>query len=63
MSDGEPLLVACDVRRDYHMGEEWVHAVRGVSLTVARGESIKCATSTRRDSGSGTSASYFKDSI
>ena len=40
MSDGEPLLVACDVRRDYHMGEEWVHAVRGVSLAVARGDSV-----------------------
>lgn len=29
-----PLLVARDLRRDYHMGDELVHAVRGVSLVV-----------------------------
>jgi putative ABC transport system ATP-binding protein len=38
--DGGPVLVACDLRRDYHMGDEWVHAVRGVSLEVARGDSL-----------------------
>ena len=37
---GRPVLVACDLRRDYHMGEEWVHAVRGVSLEVASGDSV-----------------------
>jgi len=29
-----------DVRRDYHMGDEIVHAVRGVSLEVARGDYV-----------------------
>jgi putative ABC transport system ATP-binding protein len=40
VSDEEPVLVARDLRRDYHMGDEWVHAVRGVSLEVARGDSV-----------------------
>ena len=40
MSDAEPVLVARDLRRDYHMGEDWVHAVRGVSLDVTRGDSV-----------------------
>jgi putative ABC transport system ATP-binding protein len=29
-----------DVRRDYHMGDEIVHAVRGVSLAIDRGDSV-----------------------
>jgi len=29
-----------DVRRDYHMGDEIVHAVRGVSLEVTRGDYV-----------------------
>ena len=40
MSDAEPLLVARDLHRDYHMGDERVHAVRGVSLEIARGDSV-----------------------
>lgn len=36
----ETVLVARDLRRDYHMGDEWVHAVRGVSLDVQRGDSL-----------------------
>jgi len=32
------LLVARDLKRDYHMGGELVHAVRGVSLDVDDGE-------------------------
>ena len=40
MSDCQPVLSARDLRRDYHMGDEWVHAVRGVSLDVARGDSV-----------------------
>lgn len=33
-----PLVVARDLKRAYHMGEELVHAVRGVSLDVNDGE-------------------------
>ena len=40
MSECELVLAARDLRRDYRMGDEWVHAVRGVSLEVARGESL-----------------------
>ena len=40
MSECEAVVVARDLRRDYHMGDEWVHAVRGVSLDVARGDSL-----------------------
>ena len=36
----EPLLVARDVRRDYVVGGDVVHAVRGVSLAVRRGEYV-----------------------
>lgn len=38
-SDG-PLLIARDLRREYHMGEELVRAVRGVSLDVDRGDYV-----------------------
>ncbi len=34
------LLSARDLRREYHMGEELVHAVRGVTLDIARGDSV-----------------------
>jgi putative ABC transport system ATP-binding protein len=34
------LVVARDLTRDYHMGEELVHAVRGVSLDVDEGDSL-----------------------
>jgi len=40
VSEVEPLLVARDLHRDYHMGDEQVHAVRGVSLEIARGDSV-----------------------
>jgi putative ABC transport system ATP-binding protein len=33
-----PLVVARDLKRDYHMGDELVHAVRGVSLDVDDGD-------------------------
>jgi putative ABC transport system ATP-binding protein len=36
----EPLVHAVDVRRDYRMGDEVVHAVRSVSLEIARGDSV-----------------------
>jgi putative ABC transport system ATP-binding protein len=39
MSDA-PVVHARDVRRDYRMGDETVHAVRGVSLEIARGDSV-----------------------
>jgi len=34
------LLSARDLRREYHMGEELVRAVRGVSLDIDRGEYV-----------------------
>jgi putative ABC transport system ATP-binding protein len=40
MSDGEPLLLTHDLRREYHMGDELVRAVRGVSLHVQRGDYV-----------------------
>jgi putative ABC transport system ATP-binding protein len=40
MSDGESLLIAEDLRREYHMGDELVRAVRGVSLRVNRGDYV-----------------------
>ena len=40
MSGHQPLLAACDLRRDYAMAGEVVHAVRGVTLSVCPGESI-----------------------
>ncbi len=36
----EPLLIADEVEREYHMGPEAVRVLRGVSLTVNAGESI-----------------------
>jgi putative ABC transport system ATP-binding protein len=36
----KPLLSARELRRDYRMGEEIVHAVRGVSLDVDPGEYV-----------------------
>ena len=35
-----PVVRLADVRRDYHMGGEDVHAVRGVSLEIAAGEYV-----------------------
>jgi len=37
------LLVARDLRKDYAMGGEQVHALKGVSLAVARGEYLAIA--------------------
>ena len=39
MSDA-PSSSTRDLRRDYHMGDELVHAVRGVSLEIARGDYV-----------------------
>ncbi|MGH7373764.1 MAG: ABC transporter ATP-binding protein, partial [Candidatus Rokuibacteriota bacterium] len=36
----EPLLVAQEVEREYHMGPEAVRVLRGVSLSVNPGESV-----------------------
>jgi putative ABC transport system ATP-binding protein len=40
LSDADALLVAHDLRREYHMGGELVRAVRGVSLRVERGDYV-----------------------
>ena len=40
MSDADALLLAQDLRREYHMGDELVRAVRGVSLRVDRGDYV-----------------------
>jgi putative ABC transport system ATP-binding protein len=37
-ADSSPLIVATDVSRTYHLGVAAVPAVRGVSLSIARGE-------------------------
>ncbi len=34
------VLSTSELRRDYHMGDDVVHAVRGVSLEIARGEYV-----------------------
>jgi putative ABC transport system ATP-binding protein len=39
MSDGT-VLAASGLHRDYHMGDDLVHAVRGVTLDVARGDYV-----------------------
>jgi putative ABC transport system ATP-binding protein len=39
MSD-VPVIAALDLEREYHMGEELVHAVRGVTLDVACGDYV-----------------------
>jgi ABC-type antimicrobial peptide transport system, ATPase component len=39
MSDG-PVVVARDLHREYHMGDELVRAVRGVTLDVDRGDYV-----------------------
>lgn len=39
-ADLRPLLCARELRRDYQMGDEIVHAVRGVSLNVASGDYV-----------------------
>jgi putative ABC transport system ATP-binding protein len=36
----DKLIVAADVRREYHMGDELVRAVRGVSFDVTAGEYV-----------------------
>jgi putative ABC transport system ATP-binding protein len=40
MSENGVVLSARDLRRDYAMGAETVHAVRGVSIDIARGEYV-----------------------
>ncbi len=40
MSGDSPLLVARDLRKDYPMNGEVVHALRGVSIAIARGEYV-----------------------
>ena len=40
MSGGDAVVVTRNVTREYHMGDEPVHAVRGVTLEIARGDSV-----------------------
>jgi macrolide transport system ATP-binding/permease protein len=37
---GEPIIEVRDVTRVYHLGDTEVHALRGVSLTIRRGEFV-----------------------
>ena len=36
----KPLLEVRDIHRTYQIGESTVHALRGVSLTIERGEFV-----------------------
>ena len=36
----KPLLEVVDIHRTYQIGESTVHALRGVSLTIERGEFV-----------------------
>ena len=38
--DSAPIVSLRDVRRDYALGAERVHALQGVSLSVRRGEVV-----------------------
>ena len=43
MSDpapGEPILCVRDATKVYHLGDTEVHALRGVTLTINRGEFV-----------------------
>ncbi|HEY9226896.1 MAG TPA: ABC transporter ATP-binding protein, partial [Gemmatimonadaceae bacterium] len=40
MSETPAVVSARGLHREYHMGEELVHAVRGVTLDVARGDYV-----------------------
>ena len=40
MNEAAAVLVAADLHREYHMGEDLVHAVRGVTLEIARGDYV-----------------------
>ena len=40
MSEAAGVLVATDLHREYHMGEDLVRAVRGVTLEIARGDYV-----------------------
>ena len=37
---GDDVVIATDLHRDYHMGDDLVRAVRGVTLSVARGDYV-----------------------
>lgn len=40
LTDAGPVISIRDVRRDYELGDERVHALRGVTLDVARGDYV-----------------------